>query len=308
MARIRSIKPEFWTDRALCLKLSRDARMFYAALWNFCDEHGRVSADPFYLKGQIFPYEPEGPDWIDSLIDQLVAAGKAIRYEGDGDPYLFLPRLDRHQRLEPEKVPSRLPAPSEEDLTTPPPSPGPGSKPAEAQVEASAQIHADSSESRADESAQGADESSLLYVAGCMEQVAGSREHVPPRADSSQPPLLALVGAEPLAPLAERPPDLFEEFWKAYPRHVGKAKAKTAFATKVKNGADPTAIVAAAKSYADRCRATRQDTQFIPHPTTWLNRESWTDNLDEVLPPAATGTGGYQPYQNRPDRDYHGSI
>jgi hypothetical protein len=125
----------------------------------------------------------------------------------------------------------------------------------------------------------------------------------------TQPPLLALVESEPLAPLAERPPDLFEEFWTAYPRHVGKAKAKTAFATKVKNGADPGAVVGAARSYAERCLATKQDPQFIPHPTTWLNRESWGDDLNEALPPAATGSGGYQPYRNPADRSgYYGAI
>jgi len=124
----------------------------------------------------------------------------------------------------------------------------------------------------------------------------------------TQPPLLTVVPSEPLAPLAERPADLFDEFWNAYPRHVGKAKAKTTFATKVKNGADPIAVVAAARSYADRCRTTKQDPQFIPHPTTWLNRESWTDDLDEALPQAATGTSGYQPYRNDPSRNYSGSI
>jgi len=124
----------------------------------------------------------------------------------------------------------------------------------------------------------------------------------------TQPPLLTVVPSEPLAPLAERPADLFDEFWNAYPRHVGKAKAKTTFTTKVKNGADPTAVVAAARSYADRCRTTKQDPQFIPHPTTWLNRESWTDDLDEALPQAATGTSGYQPYRNNPNRNYSGSI
>jgi hypothetical protein len=119
---------------------------------------------------------------------------------------------------------------------------------------------------------------------------------------SASPPLpLAL-----LAGAAE--PNLFDEFWMVYPRHVGKAKAKTTFATKVKNGADATAVVAAARSYADRCRTTKQDPQFIPHPTTWLNRESWGDDLDASLPLPQVSNGGYQPYRNNPDRDYSGSI
>ena len=34
-----------------------------------------------------------------------------MAYEASGDPYLYLPKLSRHQRLEPEKVRSRLPGP-----------------------------------------------------------------------------------------------------------------------------------------------------------------------------------------------------
>ena len=42
MARIRSVKPEFWTDRKLARCTSRDARLLYIALWNISDEHGRL--------------------------------------------------------------------------------------------------------------------------------------------------------------------------------------------------------------------------------------------------------------------------
>ena len=38
MARIRSIKPEFWDDRKLAKRASRDARLLYIALWNLADE------------------------------------------------------------------------------------------------------------------------------------------------------------------------------------------------------------------------------------------------------------------------------
>jgi len=45
MARIRTIKPEFWTDGDM-FKLSRDARLFYIGLWNFCDDNGVIEHDP----------------------------------------------------------------------------------------------------------------------------------------------------------------------------------------------------------------------------------------------------------------------
>lgn len=111
MPRIRSVKPEFWTDEELA-DLRRDARLLYIGLWNFADEHGRLRGDPRYIKGQIFPYDDDlTPDAIDALLDELGAAGKVVRYRVAGRSYLYLPRLADHQRLEAEKVPSRLPGP-----------------------------------------------------------------------------------------------------------------------------------------------------------------------------------------------------
>lgn len=112
MARIRSIKPEYWSDRSIARQLSRDARLLYIALWNFADEHGRLPGDPRWVKGNCLPYDDDlDPEAVEQLLEELAAAGKVIEYQADGDPYLFLPNLARHQRLEAAKVPSRLPPP-----------------------------------------------------------------------------------------------------------------------------------------------------------------------------------------------------
>lgn len=158
MARIRSIKPEFWHDRKLARSCSRDARMLYVGLWNHADEHGRANGDPAVIKGQVFPY-----DDVDTtaLLAELVAARRVFPYEVDGDPFLFLPKLATHQRLDTAKVASKLPAPPENVIEAPSP-----------QVTA----FPDESGKIAAEFAPGDDSSALLYVAGSMEHVAGSRE------------------------------------------------------------------------------------------------------------------------------------
>lgn len=56
MARIRTIKPQFWDDLKIG-RLSRDARLLYIGLWNFADDLGVVIADPVWLKSKIFPYD-----------------------------------------------------------------------------------------------------------------------------------------------------------------------------------------------------------------------------------------------------------
>lgn len=174
MARIRSVKPEFWSDRRLATRVSRDARLLYVALWNFADEHGRLQGDARYVKGNCFPYDDDlDLDDITRLLDELEAAGRIQRYSHDGDPYIYLPKLADHQRLEPTKVESRLPEPPAQT------SPGPDLN-----------VDADESAPRTDESAPDADKNALLYVAGSREHVAGSRgvarELV--RADDDTPP------------------------------------------------------------------------------------------------------------------------
>jgi hypothetical protein len=109
MARIRSVKPELWLDRKLARLVSRDARLLYIGLWNYSDEHCRLHGDPAVVKGQVFPYDDDVD--VAALLDELVVSGRVRRYEVDDDPYLYLPKLAKHQRLEPGKSASRLPAP-----------------------------------------------------------------------------------------------------------------------------------------------------------------------------------------------------
>jgi len=84
----------------------------------------------------------------------------------------------------------------------------------------------------------------------------------------------------------------FEAFWRAWPRKVGKVKAEKVFTTAVRSGTNPAAIIAAAESFAERHRLAKTEKTLIPHPTTWLNRGSWDDDLDDAvpLPPGSTPT------------------
>lgn len=175
MARIRSVKPEFWTDEDLA-DLRRDARLLYMGLWNFADEHGRLRGDPRYVKGQVFPYDDDlTPEAIDGLLDELAGAKKVLRYRVGGRSFLFLPNLANHQRLEAEKVPSRLPGVDEAE-----PDPDDPARHADKSAPESDKPGTDltspAATVRADKSARGADSSSLLYGACSREQGAGGRE------------------------------------------------------------------------------------------------------------------------------------
>tara|TARA_R110000803_G_scaffold50951_1_gene105579 strand:+ start:992 stop:1483 length:492 start_codon:yes stop_codon:yes gene_type:complete len=80
--------------------------------------------------------------------------------------------------------------------------------------------------------------------------------------------------------------DLFEDFWKAYPRKVAKGKARKAWDKATKNVA-PQTIIEAGEQYAKSVAGS--EAKYIAHPTTWLNAERWEDDPEpaserEILP------------------------
>lgn len=239
MARMRSLKPEYWHDRKLARTVSRDARMLYMGLWNQADEWGRANADPRVVLGQVFPYEDDLAEAdIERLLKELAGAGRIVIYDVDGDPFLFIPTLARHQRLEPSKVPSRHPAPPAElaDGTDP--------------QAPDQQVHAAPEPDRS-----GAQTGSAPDTRGIRaKHVAGSREHV----DTSG------RGPDPSEPT-------FDNFYAAYPRKEARRAAEKAWTSAIKR-ASPQTIV-------DGLRRHRFPTEkrFVPLPATWLNADRWAD-------------------------------
>lgn len=73
--------------------------------------------------------------------------------------------------------------------------------------------------------------------------------------------------------------DRFDDFWDAYPRKVGKKKARVKFAAAVKAAGDAQRVIDGALRLA--ADPNLPEKQFIPHPTTWLERGGWDD---EPLP------------------------
>lgn len=111
MARIRSIKPDFWTDEKI-VELSYEARLFFIGSWNFADDSGNLQRSAKKLKMQIFP-----ADLIDCepLIQDLIAHGMFTEYSVSGEKYLHIKGFKHHQVVNrPSK--SNIPAPAKDDL------------------------------------------------------------------------------------------------------------------------------------------------------------------------------------------------
>jgi len=97
VARIRTIKPEFWTDGKV-INLSYAARLLFIGCWNFarCD-NGHLDDDAVSLKLRILP-----ADDVDAykLLNELIEAGMIVRYTHEGRTFLKIKRFNEHQKID----------------------------------------------------------------------------------------------------------------------------------------------------------------------------------------------------------------
>jgi len=104
VARIRTIKPEFFTSEDI-VSLSAFARLLYIATWCEADKRGRLQWKPKTFKMRYFPADECG---IEGLCDELVKAGLVVLY---GDGLAYIPAFEDHQHINPRESESTLPEP-----------------------------------------------------------------------------------------------------------------------------------------------------------------------------------------------------
>lgn len=106
MARIRTIKPEFFTSEDI-VSLSPLARLFYVSLWCEADREGRLEWKPRTFKLRYLP----GDDCdVDALGSELAEAGLIVIYEMEGKLYAEIPTFAKHQIINNRESESQLPA------------------------------------------------------------------------------------------------------------------------------------------------------------------------------------------------------
>lgn len=104
MARIRTIKPEFFTSEDI-VSLSPMARLLYIALWCEADRSGRFVWKPKTFKLRYFPGDSID---IETLCAEVLAAKLVVQY---GDGLAHIPKFSTHQHVNPREAASALPDP-----------------------------------------------------------------------------------------------------------------------------------------------------------------------------------------------------
>lgn len=96
MARIRTIKPEFWTDEDLS-EVSEAACLLAIGLLNYSDDEGYFNANQKLIKAAIFPIREQSGS-IPVLMQELSSAGYISLFSGaDGKIYGLVNNFSKHQ-------------------------------------------------------------------------------------------------------------------------------------------------------------------------------------------------------------------
>lgn len=114
MARIRTIKPEFFTSLTIAA-LPLAARMTFIGLWTHVDDSGRCVDDTRLVRAAIWALDDRTLGDVDDDLKALYEAGLIYRYEVSQRRFLEVSGWAEHQKIS-HPTESRLPArPAPED-------------------------------------------------------------------------------------------------------------------------------------------------------------------------------------------------
>ena len=260
MPRIRSIKPEFFTSETLA-RVPKSARLTFIGLWTYVDDNGVGIDNERLIAAALYPLDEDPAESLRSVSEdlrRLSEVGVLTRFLMHDRRYLFITSWDEHQKIS-----------------------HPG-KPRYARPDAPGAVVLTCETSNPPESLP--KDSGMSPETLRPEQGAGSREQGEEKDSSSS------AGAnDGMTPKNVKPKRItaprFDEFWKAYPKKVGKIGAEKNYAKAIANGADPAAIIDGAVLYAMQCRTAERS--MIKHPQGWLADGRWDDEPDGPVNTAA---------------------
>ena len=99
MARIRTIKPEFFTSEQL-VECSTNARLLFVGIWVFSDDKGRHTLSYQRLKMEVFPGDPFTVDQVTDWFHELWRVGLVTVYESGPGLRYFVVNGWSHQKID----------------------------------------------------------------------------------------------------------------------------------------------------------------------------------------------------------------
>ncbi|MGD9276284.1 MAG: hypothetical protein PVJ67_03875 [Candidatus Pacearchaeota archaeon] len=302
MAKKRSIKPEFWASEQV-MNCSKNARLLFIGLWNFCDDNGIHQYSFRCIKAKIFPADSDTESEIEQLLNELEKNNLIKIYTVNDKKYLKISGWHHQSIARPfYKFP-------DED----------GNKPLN-KWEKIENIHEQCSSSaqavpeQCSSSAQAAPEQCSSSAQAAPEQCSSSAQAVPEQCSSSAQAVPKHCGngygyntdlsfkhnsnvnnqdknfkesknarvRASFTVLKNNSEFIakFDKFYAVYPLHKSKEGALKAFAQINPDNDLLDKILIGVENYKQEIIFMNIDKKYIKHPSTWLNQKCWLDEID----------------------------
>ncbi|MFC9973597.1 hypothetical protein ACFVH6_22150 [Spirillospora sp. NPDC127200] len=119
MARIRTIKPEFFTSLTIA-DLTPEQRLTFIGLWTHVDDTGRCVDDPRLVKAAVWPLDDRTSVDVEDDLRAIHAKALIVRYVVAGKRFIAVTGWAEHQKINrPSK--SKFPSPDDGDPLPPTP-------------------------------------------------------------------------------------------------------------------------------------------------------------------------------------------
>ena len=308
MARIRTVKPEFWSSPDTAAVPDPWARLLYIAMWNWADDFGRGTANPKELAGFAFPNDESITAADIRRMLGGIRRGFGVKfYKLGGRTYYAIPSWGLHQKVDHRATTSRHPSPDEgddwdPDLDPPPDQHRNGNPGGSTDTPPTTHRGIGGNHPVTGGNSAGAprvaptppitdDHENSVHDRNPDDD---TRSDVPKGPDSAEsrgdPPRtrrslgagsrkLEVGKSQNTSPRSAHGEDQFDQFYAAFPRHVDRLDAQRAWSKATKTH-PPDQIIQAAKRYANLCRG--KDKRYVKHPATWLNKGGYLDEEPDL--------------------------
>lgn len=264
MARIRTVKPEFWASEQV-MDCSPLARLLFIGVLNFSDDGGNQPASAKSLRAKVFPSD-EGVSAaeVEKLLVELVTNGLLAPYEHQGKEYIHVTGW-HHQRIDKPTIKYPKYEAARAEMT--PCASGTMQTVAVVEVEPSYKTP----RMLADYSSN-----DRLLLAPVMERNGKESKK------EQETPASCAAAAVSTAGRSEAL-EGFDEFWQRYPKKKSKRDAEKAWTKLKPNAALRATLMAALNLQAKSEDWCKQNGQYVPNPVTWLSGRRWEDEV-QVAP------------------------
>jgi hypothetical protein len=115
MARIRTIKPEFFTSLTVC-RLPVHARLTFIGLWTHVDDEGRCVDDSRLVKAAVWPLDDRTSADVEADLSLLTESSLITRYTVSERSFIAVRGWSEHQRIN-RPTKSKFPSPDDPNVS-----------------------------------------------------------------------------------------------------------------------------------------------------------------------------------------------